>query len=285
MEEKLEKLSMLDQLVLTSDANLIPSDNMNVGTNNSSLVFSAENAQLSNYAALRTKSGSRGSKVAYCPTTNSQIKFSVNIPESGNYYAWGRMFFESAGSPRNSFYLQVDNGSKLTFGNNNNSYDKWHWEGSGLKNLSIGYLNSGSHTITIYGREAYNTVMLDQIILTKDAYFIATDNNVSFTKSENTAYDNGSAENEKPESYTLNQNFPNPFNPSTTIKFSIPQDGMVSLKVYNILGAEVASLVDEVKSVGTYNVRFDAGNLASGIYLYKLVTPNFIQTKKMLLVK
>ena len=244
-----------------------------------------EKANLSNYATLRTKAGSIGSKVAYCPVTSSQIKFTVNIVTSGKYYAWGRMFFESAGSPRNSFYLQVDNGAKLTFGNNNNNYDKWHWEGSGINNLPLGNLSAGTHTITIYGREAYKTVMLDQLLLTNDAYFIPTDDNVSFTKSENTAYNNGSAENEIPESYSLNQNYPNPFNPSTTIKFSIPQDGMVSLKVYNILGAEVASLVDEVKSVGTYNVRFDASNLASGIYLYKLVTPNFIQTKKMLLVK
>ena len=126
--------------------------------NKGGLTFSAENAQLSNYAALKTKSGSIGSKAAYCPTTSSQIKFSVNIPQSGNYYAWGRMFFESAGSPCNSFYLQVDNGSKLTFGNNDNSYNKWHWEGNGLSKLSLGNLSAGTHTITIYGREARETV-------------------------------------------------------------------------------------------------------------------------------
>ncbi len=279
---------MLDQLLLTTDPNLVPNDNgggSSSGNSSGNLVFAAYKANLSNYATLRTKAGSIGSQVAYCPITSSQIKFTVNLVTSGKYYAWGRMFFESAGSPRNSFYLQVDNGAKLTFGNNNSNYDKWHWEGSGINNLPLGNISAGTHTITIYGREAYKTVMLDQLLLTNDAYFIPTDDNVSFTKPENTAYNNGSAQNEIPESYSLEQNYPNPFNPSTTIKFSIPQDGMVSLKVYNILGAEVASLVDEVKSVGTYNVRFDASNLASGIYLYKLVTPNFIQTKKMLLVK
>ena len=277
---------MLDQLLLTDDAKYIPGDNSDGGgsTNNSGIfVLAASKASLSNYASLRTKSGSIGSQVVYCPTTSSQVKFTVNVTESGNYYAWGRMYFESSGSPRNSFYLQVDNGAKLTFGNNNNNYDKWHWEGNGINNLAIGNLSAGTHTITVYGREASITVMLDQLLITKDVYFIPTDNNVNFAKSENSNA-NASTE-DKPEVYSLSQNYPNPFNPSTTIKFSIPQSGLVSLKIYNILGAEVASLVDEVKSAGTYDVQFNAGDIASGVYLYKLVTPNFVETKKMLLVK
>jgi len=88
-----------------------------------------------------------------------------------------------------------------------------------------------------------------------------------------------------PESYSLQQNYPNPFNPSTKIKFSIPEQGMVSLIVYNLLGQEVARLVNEQLSAGTYEYNFDASNLSSGIYIYLLSTKNFIQTKKMLLVK
>ncbi|MFA5751388.1 MAG: T9SS type A sorting domain-containing protein [Candidatus Paceibacterota bacterium] len=88
-----------------------------------------------------------------------------------------------------------------------------------------------------------------------------------------------------PESYSLQQNYPNPFNPSTTIKFSIPEQGMVSLIVYSTLGQEVARLVNEQLSVGTYEYKFDASDLSSGVYIYSLRAKNFIQTKKMLLVK
>ncbi|MCL4279875.1 MAG: T9SS type A sorting domain-containing protein, partial [Ignavibacteriaceae bacterium] len=90
---------------------------------------------------------------------------------------------------------------------------------------------------------------------------------------------------ELPESYSLEQNYPNPFNPNTTIKFQIPKEGMVTLKVYDILGAEVAILVDEEKVAGKYEVNFDANNLASGIYIYCLNVNDFANVKKMVLLK
>ena len=218
--------------------------------------------------------------------TYSTAKFTINLDKSGQWYAWGRMFFESSGSPRSSFYIQVDNNAKLLFGGDDNSFNKWHWEGNKLNKLSLGNLSSGSHTITIYGvpGETGETVMLDQVLFTSDLAFIPTDNNV-FNKSENDNLNTKQSKTDIPENYTLSQNYPNPFNPSTTIKFSIPQDGLVLLKVYNILGAEVASLVNGNKPAGTYNVTFDASDLSSGVYLYKLITPDFVQTKKMLLVK
>ncbi len=90
---------------------------------------------------------------------------------------------------------------------------------------------------------------------------------------------------EIPASYTLQQNYPNPFNPSTTIKFSIPKSGNVRLVVYDILGKEVATLVNNFLNAGQYNFQFNAANLASGIYLYRLEAGNFTQTNKMLLMK
>lgn len=90
---------------------------------------------------------------------------------------------------------------------------------------------------------------------------------------------------ELPTGYELSQNYPNPFNPTTTIKFSIPEQGFVSLKVYNTIGEEVATLLDTFKGVGTYEVSFDASQLASGIYMYKLTTGTVTLSKKMLLVK
>jgi hypothetical protein len=88
-----------------------------------------------------------------------------------------------------------------------------------------------------------------------------------------------------PTGFKLSQNFPNPFNPSTTIRFTLPQAGNVSLKVYNALGQEVATLVNGHQTAQNYEVTFDASNLASGVYIYTLRTDNFSQSKKMLLVK
>ncbi len=87
------------------------------------------------------------------------------------------------------------------------------------------------------------------------------------------------------EKFQLDQNYPNPFNPATRISYSITKPGLVSLKVYDILGREVATLVNGYQQVNHYSVNFDAGKLASGIYLYKLKTGDFIQTRKMLLLK
>jgi hypothetical protein len=88
-----------------------------------------------------------------------------------------------------------------------------------------------------------------------------------------------------PDSYNLAQNFPNPFNPTTSIRYSIPKRSNVTLKVYDILGNEVANLVNEEKDQGVYTVNFNAIGLSSGIYFYTLRAEGFIQTKKMLLLK
>ena len=90
--------------------------------------------------------------------------------------------------------------------------------------------------------------------------------------------------------FILQNNFPNPFNPSTSITYSIPINSSVSLKVYSLLGKEILTLVNEVKTRGEYSVQWDAKNslgnkVPSGIYFYKLVTRDFTQTKKMILLK
>lgn len=87
------------------------------------------------------------------------------------------------------------------------------------------------------------------------------------------------------QTYSLEQNFPNPFNPSTKIRFNIPEQGLVSLKVFNLLGEEVADLVNAEMTAGIYEVDFNAKAISSGIYFYTLKAGNFISTKKMILVK
>ena len=85
--------------------------------------------------------------------------------------------------------------------------------------------------------------------------------------------------------FMLYQNYPNPFNPSTTIKYQIPQSGLVTIKVYNLLGKEVKTLVNQYQNTGSHEVKFNAGNLPSGIYFYRLETSRYSKTKKLLLVK
>ena len=88
-----------------------------------------------------------------------------------------------------------------------------------------------------------------------------------------------------PTEYALMQNYPNPFNPITSINYSIPRASSVSLKVYDIIGNEVATLVNEFKSPGNYLVQFDASKLSSGVYFYRIQTEYFTMTKKLLLLK
>ena len=88
-----------------------------------------------------------------------------------------------------------------------------------------------------------------------------------------------------PKEYTLRQNYPNPFNPMTTIKYAVPKTSLVSIKVYDLTGQEVASLINEIKEVGTYEVKFDARNLASGIYLYRMFAGDFTAVKKLNVLK
>jgi hypothetical protein len=85
--------------------------------------------------------------------------------------------------------------------------------------------------------------------------------------------------------YVLEQNYPNPFNPSTTIKFQLPELSFVTLKVYDVLGNEIKTLVNEEKVVGNYEVEFNATRLPSGIYFYRLQSGSFVETKKMVLMK
>ena len=88
-----------------------------------------------------------------------------------------------------------------------------------------------------------------------------------------------------PSSFTLDQNYPNPFNPTTVISFQLKKAARVSLRVYDVLGREVATLVNEREDVGSHAVTFNGDNLSSGVYFYRLEAGSYIATKKMLLVK
>jgi hypothetical protein len=88
-----------------------------------------------------------------------------------------------------------------------------------------------------------------------------------------------------PSTFGLDQNFPNPFNPTTNIRYSIPFTSKVTLKVFDILGSEVRTLVNTIQAPGQYTVTLNAQNLATGVYLYRINAGNFSETKKLMLVK
>ena len=88
-----------------------------------------------------------------------------------------------------------------------------------------------------------------------------------------------------PNEYLLEQNYPNPFNPSTIIKFGIPERTNVVIKIYDILGSEAATLINQEMDIGWYEVQFNAQDYSSGVYIYRMQAGNYIRTKKMLLVK
>ena len=89
----------------------------------------------------------------------------------------------------------------------------------------------------------------------------------------------------EPENYSLAQNYPNPFNPSTSISFTLTKSTFVRLKIFNILGNEVTTLLNQVMPGGRHEIKFDANNLPSGVYLYTISAGDFVDTKKMLLMK
>lgn len=152
-------------------------------------------------------------------------------------------------------------------------------------NYNIPALANGSYTI-IANKIGYEKVAYpQQVDINLSSNPIVSGINISIipTAVEKT-------ENTIPESFVLFQNYPNPFNPSTIIHYEIPNDGLVTLKIYDELGREVKTLIDQYQSKGKYDINFNASQLASGIYFYQLnastgSAQNFISTKKMLLLK
>ena len=90
---------------------------------------------------------------------------------------------------------------------------------------------------------------------------------------------------EVPSAYSLGQNFPNPFNPTTNIRYALPKSGMVKLVVFDALGREVETLVNESQQAGKYETKFSGSALTSGVYFYKLSVGDFTETKRMLMIK
>lgn len=143
--------------------------------------------------------------------------------------------------------------------------------------------NEGQTWEEISGNLPFVSDTYDLIIVGDTLYLAASNGIYKSTISSLTAVHNSTSE--LPGNFSLYQNYPNPFNPSTKIKFDIPKSGFVTLTVYDATGRQVAQLVNENLSPGSYSAEFRADGLTSGIYFYKLITGEYSTTRKMVLVK
>jgi hypothetical protein len=185
----------------------------------------------------------------------------------------------------------IDNLSDYVF---NIIYDNYVYVDSVLKADSIATAFAGNSTSAAYYEKLWELTKSFTLLLFKNASYKLTCLIYTAWVNAGSPVTGGIEENQNNVvNYELSQNYPNPFNPRTSIKFSIPfitlrqaqSDVFVTLKVYDVLGNEIATLVNEEKQIGSYEVEFDASGLSSGIYFYILQAGNFIGTKKMILLK
>ncbi len=165
----------------------------------------------------------------------------------------------------------------------------YYWNGTGNLLIEICFDNdSWSSNSTVAGTSQSGTVVHNHV--DNSAGCSLTSTSTSSTRPNlcmviNTATAVNPFGTNIPSVYSLSQNYPNPFNPSTKINFAIPKQGLVTLKIYDILGREVRTLVNEVKSAGSYTIDFNASEFSSGVYFYKLESNSFTDIKKMMLIK
>lgn len=181
-------------------------------------------------------------------------------------------------------YVKKLNNNKIILGGN--GFTSWDYKPLLVIILadSVGNI-IWEHTIE---NEISSKLMTLDISQEKKLYYLGTENilpnNVFIIK---TSYDVTSTleNNTLHTDYKLYQNYPNPFNPTTKIKYSIPQTSYVTIKVYDILGKEIETIVNEEKPIGNYEIEFDGSKLTSGVYFYKMKVGSFINTKKFILIK
>lgn len=152
------------------------------------------------------------------------------------------------------------------------------------------YLSKDNGLTWTQKNEGMGNVSVNTLLLTNGYLFAGTDSNSIWKRSFSELIPVQNITTQITSSFALEQNYPNPFNPMTKIKFDIKQEyrskeSVVKLIVYDILGKEVATLVNENLQPGTYEVSFNGSNLTSGVYFYKLTTGDFIAVKKMIMIK
>jgi hypothetical protein len=182
---------------------------------------------------------------------------------------WGYQASDPSTWPHYFYKVDVDDGNPTTWPRFNGAYTNTKLMTASIEKLPLGDLNWFPSAKAIW--QANQAKIMNYILAENESQM-----NITSVKKENS---------DLPNEYNLSQNYPNPFNPTTVIKYSIAKSGSVTLKVYNMVGQEVATLVNQEQSAGNYSIDFNASRLASGVYMYRLNAGNFTATKKLILLK
>ncbi len=222
--------------------------------------------------------------------SGSNVSMNIGIPSGTQAQTWTAPTFSAtdslttnyilpASSPYASYFQAATYTSKISSFQNGFALDSYQY----IK-LSNDILYIIGEVMHYYGSAGGHTV---DTVLLKDTTYITTILPIQRGASYSTVCSTAAAANiqsASPKNFMLNQNYPNPFNPATTISFQIPKSSFGTLKVYDALGREVATLINEQKSPGTYSVNFNGSNLSSEMYLYRLQAGDFVETKKLTLL-
>jgi hypothetical protein len=224
----------------------------------------------SNGKYVTVKAGTQSLNQA--PTdSGSAVIIPFSVDTAGIFSVFGRVNCPTAND--DSYWVKMDDGAFQM--DNGLGTSGWEW-----KKLNDFNLTKGNHTLTIAYRE--DGAELDKLAVTNSVYAPVgmgeeAENICSPTGVKNLK--------EVPDAYALEQNYPNPFNPATVIKYSVPRYSFISLKVFDVIGNEVAVLVNGMKQPGNYAVPFNGSGLASGVYIYQLKADGFVDSKKLILLK
>lgn len=182
---------------------------------------------------------------------------------------------KSAGDPKYKLYFKKSNGPQERYVlSGNNGLDSFFvMRKSYMDSMAVAFGLTGDSVVVTFRVRAYNEV--DSMTATNNTPIIVKTTTVGIENISDII----------PDKYNLYQNYPNPFNPTTNIKFDLPKNGYANLILYDVAGREVLKLVQQNLEAGSYNYQLDAGSLNSGIYFIKLITNDFSQTRKMVLVK
>ena len=224
------------------------------------------------------------------------MTYDVDFSTTGIYYVWARVF--APGAVDNTFHMG-DNGNSTAIKMEVLNYGTWEWTNLNTKGnvVSVNITSAGVQPINVWMRE--DGLYIDKIVLTQDINFVPTGlgpDESGRVPAAAASAKNGASEMLKadvidiPTEFALEGNYPNPFNPTTTIRFSLPEATGVTLEVYDATGRRVATLLNSQMAAGRYeaiwNGRNDAGStVASGMYLYRLKAGTFVESKTMLLMK
>ncbi|MGE5497447.1 MAG: Ig-like domain-containing protein [Syntrophothermus sp.] len=226
-----------------------------------------------NYTSARKLNGDLGGRLAYsflqdslgvCQSISTQPA-SIGSSSDGEFGMW--VLGDLSGNIL-EYKFSNKSGSNITV-----AADSLNWSGWKLKRIPVS-------KIMISGEKYFSAINIRQVKggFKKSIIYVDDAQNDIVMPVERTG-------NGLPENYSLMQNFPNPFNPSTFISYSLPENALVTLKVFDLLGREVATLVNGQQKAGIYRVNMNAGNLTSGVYIYKISAGRYSESKKMMLVK